>query len=141
MKASLVPLCLRSVCLSLEISHPNELSICQWNNTEYTECSLPSITVACRILSSFMSFSLRDIALSEKFSTLDLDLAGKLKSSEAFSRELTWDLSLLTADILMQSSERRSDVIRLLFPVVLRKIYLLPSFDVLVNGNVHTFSR
>ncbi|CAA7393157.1 unnamed protein product [Spirodela intermedia] len=141
MTSTLVPLCLRSVCLSLEITHPNELSIYQWGSIEFIEPGSLSLTVASRILSSLIGVALRGRGHSERTTSQKMELVGGIKSSDAFAQNLTWDLSLTVVDMLLQSSECRSEAIRLLFPVIFRTAQLLPSFEVLANGKTHSFSR
>ncbi|CAA6657138.1 unnamed protein product [Spirodela intermedia] len=84
MTSTLVPLCLRSVCLSLEITHPNELSIYQWGSIEFIEPGSLSLTVASRILSSLIGVALRVRGHSERTTSQKMELVGGIESSDAF---------------------------------------------------------
>lgn len=142
MTSTMVPLCLRSVCLSLEITtHPKELFIYQCGSFESMEPGFLSLTVASRILSSLTDVALRRRDHSERTASRKMELIVGMKSSEVFAQNLTWDLSLIAVGMLLQSSERRSEAIRLLFPVIFSAVHLLPPYEVLVNGKAHSFSR
>ncbi|XP_078440236.1 tRNA/rRNA methyltransferase (SpoU) family protein [Wolffia australiana] len=123
MTSIVIPVCLKSALLFLELTQRSELYM---HNIESVEQTLVSLTVASRILNSLVG-----VALGENSNP----------ASEVFLRNLTWDLSLMTHDMLLHSSDRRSEAIRLIFPIIFKVTYKLPLFDVYVVGELHNFSR
>uniref|UniRef100_A0A1D1XU92 tRNA (guanosine(18)-2'-O)-methyltransferase TARBP1 n=2 Tax=Anthurium amnicola TaxID=1678845 RepID=A0A1D1XU92_9ARAE len=144
MESTLVPACLRSVGLSLGMTQHKELAVYRWRKIESTEVtelgSLP-LTVACHLLSSLLDAVLRVRGPPGRTTSREVASIVGTESSAAFAQNLTWDLSLMAIDMLLQRSEYRSYAIQLLFPVIFRAVAVFPSFGVLVDEMAHSFSR
>ncbi|MQL85834.1 hypothetical protein Taro_018341 [Colocasia esculenta] len=141
MESTLVPLCLRSVFVSCGMTQRKELAVNQWRCLESREVGLLPLTVACNLLSSLLDAAFRERDPWAKTTSQEVELVIGIQTPDAFVQNLMWDLSLTAVDMLLQSLEHRSCAIRLLFPIIFRVLAIFPTFEVLVNGVAHSFSR
>lgn len=141
----LVPFCLESLVKNLGLICNEELTICRWSiedgfeqkPTGITRGSLP-LLISCRILISLLNSALESERETHSSERKIVDGFG---DSGRFSHNLLWDLSNMVIEILTQSTEHRSCVIRLILPHILRSFCDFALVRVMVNGSACTLSR
>ncbi|XP_039141325.1 uncharacterized protein LOC120278662 [Dioscorea cayenensis subsp. rotundata] len=141
----LVPFCLGSLVKNLGLICNEELTICRWSiedgfeqkPTGITRGSLP-LLISCRILISLLNSALESERETHSSERKIVDGFG---DSGRFSHNLLWDLSNMVIEILTQSTEHRSCVIRLILPHILRSFCDFALVMVMVNGSACTLSR
>ncbi|KAL3619436.1 hypothetical protein CASFOL_037006 [Castilleja foliolosa] len=138
LEATMVPLLLRSIGLSMGFSQSEESAIYKWSETEdltsddYLEpnlCDFP-LPVSCNILTLTL-----DAALQHKH---EGEVSGTTLSNgcsaKVFSGNLLWDLSNLSLEMLSQSLEHRSSAVRFCLPLIFKAFAQESSYKVAVPG-------
>ncbi|KAK9275857.1 hypothetical protein L1049_023130 [Liquidambar formosana] len=157
MEATLVPFFLKSVGLSMNMLHNDELAIYEWsrysvfqglnnrkNDSEIDKQSTVSLSgyfplsISCHILALILDAALRS---HEPVSTSESMLANGYCYAEKFAGNLLWDLCNMTVRLLLQSLEHRSCTIGILLPSTLKAFVSHRSFEISVHGQKYIISR
>ncbi|KAK6146394.1 hypothetical protein DH2020_020263 [Rehmannia glutinosa] len=168
LEATMVPLVLRSIGLSMGISQSEELAIYKWSENSLfkgfmdTEMVVKSFDFHDKLTEEYISEDISvshsyDFPLSISCNVLILTLNAALQhkhegvvpgppsengsSAEVFAGNMLWDLSNLTLQMLSQSLEHRSSAIRFLLPFILKAFAHDYRFKVAVPGMPHVLTR
>lgn len=169
LEATIVPLLLRSIGLSMGKFQSEELAIYKWS--EYTifkvysdeEVGSKTFPNSCHKLieqyipEDFSVSQSHDFPLSMSCNILTLTLDAALRNKHKgvvagltsangsgtiiFAGHMLWDLSNLSLQMLSQSFEHRASAIKLLLPFIFKAFARDHSFQVALPGTPHVLTR
>ncbi|XP_019421761.1 PREDICTED: uncharacterized protein LOC109331611 [Lupinus angustifolius] len=155
LKATFVPIFLRSIGLSMGMLHNGDLDFYEWSSKSFFQGSYDVATDPL-IEKELLLFSSINFTLPTSCSVLCVILEAALhflqtdpicKSSEEngcfadnFVKTLIWELCNMIERMLLQSSEHRSCGVGFLLPIVLKAFPTKSSFEVSIRGQKHAFS-
>lgn len=151
LEATLVPVFLRSVGLSMGMLHNDELDFYEWSR-ESSHQGLDDPTDKEQFLSSTNCFklptscSVLSVILEASLQLLHIDTISKSEKGEGcisdkFVKVLIWELCNMTERMLLRSPEHRSCAIGFLLPVILKAFPAICSFEISICGKKYGFSR
>ncbi|XP_057978420.1 uncharacterized protein LOC131164899 isoform X2 [Malania oleifera] len=154
LEATLVRMFLRSVGLSMGMYQNDKLTMhgrssCttfegSHEKTNYSELNKESpfvpfpLALSCYILTSLLDAALQSHGAVESGSEL---MSANGCYVKKFSVNLLWDLCNMSVQMLSQTLECRSCAVGSFLPCIFKAFVLHDTFEVLVNGQRHVFSR
>ncbi|KAE9607417.1 putative tRNA (guanosine(18)-2'-O)-methyltransferase [Lupinus albus] len=155
LKASFVPIFLRSIGLSMGMLHNGDLDFYEWSSKSFCQGSYDVATDPLikkeLVLSSSINFTLPTscnvlcVILEAALHFLQTDPICKSSEEKGrfadnFVKSLIWELCNMIERMLLQSSEHRSCGVGFLLPIVLKAFPTKSSFEVSIRGQKHVFS-
>ncbi|XP_027337446.1 uncharacterized protein LOC113851166 [Abrus precatorius] len=156
LEATLVPIFLRSIGLSMGMFHNNDLDFYEWNSKSSCHGSYDTIIVPLMdkelLLSSSNGFKLSTscdvlvVILDAALQFLQTYTVSKLAErkgciADKFVKVLIRELCNLIERMVLHSPEHRSCAVSLLLPVILKALPANCSFEISIRGQKHGFSR
>ncbi|WOL09568.1 hypothetical protein Cni_G18321 [Canna indica] len=145
MEATLVPFCLRSLGVIVGMTQSEVSAAYKWKIDDIVEQDYDGVAVGalplrivCRLLTSLLVSAMR---CRKEVQSSGQKLVVGCHSLDCFVNNLTWDLSRLALEVLLQSSDHRSCAVRLLLPVVISTLNELSLVTVWVQGSQYSLSR
>lgn len=151
LEATLVPVFLRSLGLSMGMVHNGNFDFYEWsdksphqdlNDATDKELLLSSsncfkLATSCNVLSVIMETTLQFL----QSDTISKSAERKWCIADKFVKVLTWDLCNMTERMLLHSPEHRSCAVGFLLPIILKAFPANCLFEILIRGQKHGFSR
>lgn len=151
LEATLVPILLRSVGLSMGMLHNDDSDFYEWSS-ESSPQGLHDLMDREQLLSSSNCFKLPiscnvlSVILDAALQFLQTDTVSKSTGrkgciADKFVKILIWELCNMTERMLLHSPEHRSCAVGFLLPIILKAFPAICSFEILIRGKKHGFSR
>ncbi|KAH6767928.1 tRNA/rRNA methyltransferase family protein [Perilla frutescens var. frutescens] len=171
LETTMVPLLLRSIGLSMGMIRSEQHAISKWSENSFSYGSMdkdvrPKLfeDFHNKLTENYLSgddllvCNSYDIPLSISCNILTLTLDAALRNSyedvvpesttlangslaKTFAGKVLWDLSSLTLQLLLETSEHRSTAIRFILPFIFKAFARDYTFDVAVSGISHVLTR
>ncbi|KAK7262184.1 hypothetical protein RJT34_29746 [Clitoria ternatea] len=156
LEATLAPIFLRSVGLSMGMPHNDDLDLYEWSSKSFHhdlyDIIIDPLTDKELLLSSSNSFQLPtscnvlSVILEAAIQFLKTERVTKSAERKGcivdkLVKVLMWDLSNMIERMLLCSPEHRSCAVGLLLPTILQALPANCSFEISIHGQKHEFSR
>jgi hypothetical protein len=150
LEETLLPVFIRSVGLSMEMIHNDDLSLYEWSGEScqgshdvmdkeqfMSSSNCFKLTTSCNVLSVILEVSLQFLHIDTV--TKSVEREGCIV--DTFVKSLILELCNMTERMLLHSPEHRSSAIGFLLPIILKAFPAICSFEISIRGHKHVFSR
>lgn len=156
LEATLVPIFLRSVGLSMDMLHNSDLDFYEWSskssNYDLYDVVTDPLMDKVPLLSSSNSFKLPtscnilSVILESALQFIQTDRVPDSTErkgciADKYVEVLIWELCYMIERMLLHSPEHRSCAVGLLLPTILKALPTNCSFEISIRGQKHGFSR